>query len=142
MEIRRYKRHGAVGPSSWETGTTVEFLDAIPEVCSYLRRYGLIPPLPVLNEILAIGKDDAGMSGGCEWRPFKMTSEEYSAVEEELLTSPRFFVTVDEELRSCQTLAEWRERTNQKYSSTFPQQRTRRVGPFLFAVRENTDKKG
>jgi len=90
--------------------------------------------------MLATGKDDAGMSGGCEWRPFVMTSAEYSAVEEELRTSPKFSVTVDEELRSCNTLAEWRERVRQKYSSTFPQQRTRRVGPFVFTVRESTKK--
>ena len=141
MEIRRFKTHAAVGPSTWETGTTLQFVASIPEICWCLRVYGLLPPLAVLNELFAIGIDEAGMSGGCEWRPFEMTAEEYSSLEEELLTSPEYTVTVDEDLRSCQSLAEWRDRARQKYAPVFPQQRKRPVGSATFIVREGKNSK-
>lgn len=63
-----------------------DFLRRLP----YLMSGGLIPPLSVLNELLAIGKIDAGMSGGYEWAPFKLTAGEHSLLVQELETSSSF----------------------------------------------------
>lgn len=43
-----------------------------------------IPPLPVVNEVLAEGFCDAGMSGGCEWPCHQLSDEEYEALRREL----------------------------------------------------------
>ena len=37
----------------------------------------LIPPLHVVNDLLRRGVRDAGMSGGCEWKPFEITHPEW-----------------------------------------------------------------
>ena len=37
----------------------------------------IIPPLLVVNEVLRTGLVDAGMSGGCEWKPFQIEKNEY-----------------------------------------------------------------
>jgi hypothetical protein len=53
-----------------------------------------VPPLRVLNRLLAVGRHDAGMSGGCTWRPFRLTRTEYPAVKAGLMA--RFSQLVDE----------------------------------------------
>ena len=40
--------------------------------------------LRVVDEVPATGSDDAGMSGGCEWRTHKPTEAEYTVLREEL----------------------------------------------------------
>jgi hypothetical protein len=37
-----------------------------------------------VNEILARGFDDAGMSGGCEWPRHELSTEEYAALRHDL----------------------------------------------------------
>ena len=32
----------------------------------------IIPPMAVVNEVLQKGVVDAGMSGGCKWKPFQL----------------------------------------------------------------------
>jgi len=64
--------HGAVGDPV--EGSLQEFLLSIP----YLLVPSLpIPPLFVLNDVLAKGIVDAGMSGGCQWEPFLITPPEW-----------------------------------------------------------------
>ena len=70
-------------------GRLVQLLDSIP----YLL-VELIPPLNVMNQVLATGLADAGMSGGCQWEPFQLTEDEYREVVEALEAR-----TGEEELR-------------------------------------------
>jgi hypothetical protein len=56
--------------------TIIEFILDIP----YLLNYGLVPPLHILNEIFKTGFEDAGMSGGCKWEPFKIDQNEYEEI--------------------------------------------------------------
>lgn len=58
-------------------GEIVKLLDDIPY---FLMAGKLIPPLPVLNELLERGEYDAGMSGYTEWTPFAVDEGEYAAV--------------------------------------------------------------
>jgi hypothetical protein len=55
------------------TGTVAELVREIP----YLLAFDTVPPLGLLNSILASGREDAGLSGGCMWEPFELTEEEY-----------------------------------------------------------------
>jgi hypothetical protein len=55
-------------------GTVADLLDAIP----YLLVTRIVPPLAVLNEVLATGEVDAGMSGGCRWEPFSLTPADFN----------------------------------------------------------------
>lgn len=56
-----------------EEGTVLDLLRAVP----YLLGCRIVPPLPVLNELLGRGESEAGMSGGCRWTPFALTPEEF-----------------------------------------------------------------
>ena len=37
----------------------------------------IIPPLHIVNKVLRTGQMDAGMSGGCEWKPFQIDNDDY-----------------------------------------------------------------
>ena len=115
METRRYKVHGAVGGSKWETGTTLDMLESMPHMWHYLRVYRIVPPIHILNELFSSGIDEAGMSGGCEWRPFEITSSEYDELVEELITSPDYQCELDAELSRIQTEEEWGKTIMKKY---------------------------
>jgi hypothetical protein len=65
--------HGAVGDPV--EGSLEEFLLLLPYVLS--QPGGPMPPLFVLNDVLAEGVLDAGMSGGCQWEPFLITPAEW-----------------------------------------------------------------
>ena len=59
----------ATGPGAIpERGNTVDLLLHMP----YLLVSGLIPPEFVINELLALGLNDAGMSGGVQWEPYRL----------------------------------------------------------------------
>ena len=64
-------------------GTAAELLQAIP----YLFSDGYIPPLAVVNNVLSSGKADAGMSGGIEWAPFRVSEAQHAAIVERLMAS-------------------------------------------------------
>ena len=64
----------AHGPGETPTeGTVLDLLLAIP----YLLQSRIVPPLRILNEVLATGEVEMGMSGGCRWEPFDLAPEEY-----------------------------------------------------------------
>ena len=63
------RARGESGGSSERRGTVAELLESIP----YLLADRLLPPLRVVNDVLRRGVHDAGMSGGCSWRPFEIT---------------------------------------------------------------------
>lgn len=46
----------------------------------YLLVGGLIPPLAIVNALLAAGEVDAGMSGGGRWKPIELSAEEFEEV--------------------------------------------------------------
>jgi hypothetical protein len=62
-------------------------LDDFVRRLPYLMSGGLIPPLSVLNEVLALGEIDAGMSGSFTWAPFKLTAGEHTLLVKALETS-------------------------------------------------------
>src|SRR5262245_41258144 len=53
-------------------GNLSEFLQRVP----YLFMDGVIPSRDVLNDFLRQGIADYGMSGGCQWEPFQVSTEE------------------------------------------------------------------
>jgi hypothetical protein len=62
-------------------GTWADVIVAVP----YLMWKGdPIPPRSVVNEILADGSCDAGMSGGCEWPRHQLSEEEYARLRRDL----------------------------------------------------------
>jgi hypothetical protein len=116
MRDVRYKHHpGVGGPSSWQHGSLLDLLRAIPYLLDSPERKQPIPPRYVLNQLLALGKADAGMSGGCEWKPFELADEEYRELVDELLTKPDMNFIEDATLSACQNMDEWRSKVRQKY---------------------------
>lgn len=88
MRTVRYKITPPINPFNEPVphtlGSLVEFVLAMP----HLLEFGAIPPLPVFNQLLLTGLYDAGMSGGCQWKPFQIEEEEYDELVLELLTWP------------------------------------------------------
>ena len=70
------------GPyKSAQRGSWADVLGRVP----YLLFEGdPIPPLPVLNAVLATGEEDAGMSGGCQWPRYQLDEHEYQQVARDL----------------------------------------------------------
>jgi hypothetical protein len=58
-------------------GTLVDLVLSIPYLISGCSQGGFIPPFQVLNDVLMNGDGDAGMSGGCKWKPFTIEEDEY-----------------------------------------------------------------
>ena len=69
-----------VGPGEEQVEGTV--LDLFKDLPYVLGRF--IPPLLVVNNILESGVMDAGMSGGCIWKPFQVGTDEYDELVEVL----------------------------------------------------------
>ncbi len=59
-------------------GSVLDLISDIP----YFLPAKLVPPLAALNDELSKGIDDAGMSGGCKWKPFQLTATEYEELAE------------------------------------------------------------
>ena len=73
---------GLRGPSKFGT-----ILDLLID-CPYFFPVENIPSFSELNRFLSTGVDEHGMSGGCRWKPFAITEEEYAELVEEILTYP------------------------------------------------------
>ena len=114
MDVR-FKQHGAVGPAEWTYASLADFLFALP---FFLPRdfEQPVPPLTVLNEIFTSGKLDAGMSGGCEWKSFEISQDEYDELAQELLTRPQCRFVIDDELATAKSVREWRGKVLSKYA--------------------------
>ncbi len=69
---------------SWVRGSLADLLMAMPYLVPHSTQQ-LLPYLARLNEILLTGIYDCGMSGGCAWRPFQISEQEYEVLETELL---------------------------------------------------------
>lgn len=94
----------------------------------YLLMYGVIPPLPVINEILKSGGGDGGMSPGTSWEPFTITETEYKELVSCLLAldlnqmtqqmQVRFVpdeIIEDQSFNTISTHAEWLINISKKY---------------------------
>jgi hypothetical protein len=77
MRTVTFRTHGPVGAYGGRTEAQLDtFLLNIPN----LFYFGYVPPCNVVNAVLAVGISDAGMSGGCKWKPFQISSKEYEEV--------------------------------------------------------------
>lgn len=92
-------------------GTLIDLVQAMP----YLFVYKIIPPLAVLNEIFMRGIYDMGMSGGCEWTPFKISESEYKHFVQKLLELPNENLCVETRLSKINSFDEWFEVINKRY---------------------------
>jgi hypothetical protein len=75
-----FATRGAIGP--WltpRTGSIADLLRAIPYFVMHE-----IPPLVLMNDRLVRGGYDAGMSGGCIWKPLELEEGEFDALVEDL----------------------------------------------------------
>ena len=75
---------GGMGGEFPEQGTVADLLLAIP----YLLSAQVVPPLHVVNDLLARGIRDSGMSRGCEWKPFQLTQPEWDELSQHLQSLP------------------------------------------------------
>jgi hypothetical protein len=84
MKIVSYVVSGGMGGEFPRSGTLADLLLEIP----YLLTGRITPPLHVVNDLLARGIDDAGMSGGCQWEPFQIGASEWVELERQLKSLP------------------------------------------------------
>ena len=61
-----------------------EFFINNPQYGLLIRRSECFPSLSAINELLARGKSDAGMSGVYEWKPIRLNENEYDEVKADI----------------------------------------------------------
>lgn len=106
----RIKVVPGVGSSEgrWELVGFDEFLTRYsPGLSMAIHTGKQFPPLHIINEELKSGGCDMGMSGGCHWKPFKLSEIEYKEIAKEMLTSPEYDLSYDESLEDRKTLKKW-----------------------------------
>ena len=64
-------------------GNTLELLNNIP----YLFSSGVIPSIKVINDVLAKGLSDSGMSGGLRWTPYNFDPNSFKELVAQLKAS-------------------------------------------------------
>lgn len=117
MDVR-FKHHpGVGGPGHWTHATLSEFLFTLPYLFLLDGSEQPFPPLAVLNEIFKSGKWDAGMSGGCEWKPFEISEDEYDELVQRLAAHPKYRFVSDGDLAAVKSLRQWRGKVLSKYSN-------------------------
>jgi hypothetical protein len=84
MRTVNYVVLGGMGGEFPKQGTVADLLSAIP----YLLTARIIPPRHVVNDLLARGRDSAGMSGGCEWEAFQIAESEWEDLASDLRSLP------------------------------------------------------
>ena len=129
MRLVSYKTHWSYfGPAVKRKASLADFM---LDVLYLMEVNGVIPPLHVLNEVLAGGGNNGGMSPGTSWRSFTITAVEYQELVEALLnlnvteakkTHPYVSfqrVIVDESLRDSPNYIEWVKAIGSKYPQNF-----------------------
>ena len=92
----------------WEIVSMSEFLLYYsPNLRSPISICNQFPPLHILNQELMAGGNDLGMSGGCFWKPFKLTKDDYLMLREEILSNPNINVEYDETLEVKTSIKQW-----------------------------------
>ena len=101
---------------SWEViGFDQFILCHSPGLSMYIHCTKQFPPLHILNEELASGGRDMGMSGGCLWKPFKLGLEDYIEIRDEMLTDPELNLSYDKSLEDRPKLSKWCRSVVSKY---------------------------
>jgi hypothetical protein len=78
-----YQRHEYTWPDPEDrSAPLLTFVYDVP----YLDACGVFPPLHILNQILASGGSDGGMSPGATWEPFEVSAGEYDALVQGITT--------------------------------------------------------
>lgn len=86
-EVFAFEVLPATGPGTIPgSGSTVDLLMNMP----YLLTSGLIPPEFVINELLSQGLNDAGMSGGVHWTPYRLKPGDFDALVKALQKAYQF----------------------------------------------------
>lgn len=86
----------------------IDFLTSYaPVLRAHIYSGKQFPPFHILNEELMSGGSDQGMGGGCIWKPFELSIEEYELLREEMLTSPELNLEYDESLEEKSSLKKW-----------------------------------
>jgi hypothetical protein len=81
LDKLKYSLLPPVGPGSFSTeGSVADLLFDIP----YFFLAKIIPPIGIVNEVLQKGVEDAGMSGGCKWKPFQLDAASYAKLTTDL----------------------------------------------------------
>jgi hypothetical protein len=109
MEIK-IKVVRAVGSAhgKWQVVNLVDLLRYhLPRLSSFVSHFQQFPPLTVLNEELLSGGADLGMSGGCFWKPFSLSEEDYETLKETMLSDPELDLQIDATLADKPTLKAW-----------------------------------
>jgi hypothetical protein len=83
----KYKTWPIGSRGVWKRGSLKELLRDMPYFI-WPPDDGVLPTREEINRVLAEGKWDAGMSGGCDWQPFQISNEEYEELVLEFLTEP------------------------------------------------------
>lgn len=93
---------------TWEITEMSDFLQFhAPNLRAYIHVCKQFPPFHILNEELISGGSDQGMSGGCFWKPFELSREEYDLLREEMLTNPEYNIEYDKSLEEKTTMKKW-----------------------------------
>jgi len=93
---------------SWEIVGFDDFLTRYsPGLRMHVTCAKQFPPIHIINEELLSGGNDQGMSGGCFWKPFSLSLEEYNEIAEEMLTSPKYALEYDPRLEGIENLNKW-----------------------------------
>ncbi|MDY7093829.1 MAG: hypothetical protein SX243_12730 [Acidobacteriota bacterium] len=98
-----------VGPTAapWERLPLDRFVRTAPGLDYALLAHGTLPPQAVLNDFLARGESNAGMSGAMIWKPLEVSEAEYDELVEVLCTDPELEVAVDEDSAQVESFEEW-----------------------------------
>lgn len=89
-----------------------------PRIGLALATIKVFPPLAVLNNVFSESKADAGMSGGVEWKPFRIDAQEYQELVEVMCTDPRAELALDEELDHIDSFEVWSKKVMFKRMSS------------------------
>lgn len=123
MKIVDYVREEFHSPDEPRRAPLPVFLMDAP----YLLIRGAVPPLSILNEILAAGHFGGGMSPGSRWAQFALKESEYAALvaalpqarREAMTTGDARFVPdqirIDPDLADCTDFAVWAAAVAAKY---------------------------
>ena len=93
-----------------------EFIFMHPIIGFALACIKVIPPMSALNDAFNGAKADAGMSGGIEWKPFEIDTQEYAELVEILYTDPEKNIVLDEELNNIETFKDWNSKALSRYN--------------------------
>jgi|GEM_PF-1259296 len=113
-KITYYKIPATGGSLRLKEGTVKDLLLSIPYLLNAhippkrrVKGTGVIPPLKIINEILATGIDSEGMSGGCKWEPFQINEDIFKQLLAELaVDDPDYFRFVNPP-ETVKTRGEW-----------------------------------